>query len=375
MKHSRHLWILMGIIALIYTAILVTIRLENPKSIQKTTYIRWRQAYVINQAKGRAFVNTSNNRRKPVALSEGQGYGLCITAWAGEKGWAQEKDYRHLLNYYLAHRDTIKSRRTYLMAWRQAFQKGKWASQANSATDGDLFIAASLQSAAKVWPQHASYYRQLEQKVCADILHYEYNPHTRSLTVGDWAKTGSKYYRLMRTSDVAPSFFDQFYRLSHDQRWRTAKNGMLDHLLTLSKQHKTGLVPDFAWVGEHSAKPVRPNAVASKNDGNYSANACRVPMMLADCKDPRAQKVLTKMMKFFAHRQYVTAGYRLNGKQLNHYQSDSFSAPIFYAVSANRGRGYDNLFESQKHIFAKPLTKHNYYDATLTTIAVLKGMR
>lgn len=61
----------MGIIALIYTTILVTIRLENPKSIQKTTYIRWRQAYVINQAKGRAFVNTSNNRRKPVALSEG----------------------------------------------------------------------------------------------------------------------------------------------------------------------------------------------------------------------------------------------------------------------------------------------------------------
>ena len=80
------------------------------------------------------------------------------------------------------------------------------------------------------------------------------------------------------------------------------------------------------------------------------------------------------MMKFSSRRSYVTAGYTLAGKKLNHYQSASFSAPIFLAVSRNRNHGYDNLFASQKFIFSKPLPKDNYYDATLTTIAAMEGM-
>ena len=117
-----------------------------------------------------------------------------------------------------------------------------------------------------------------------------------------------------------------------------------------------------------------PNTVAGKYDGDYSANACRVPMMLAKSNDPRAQKILNKMMRFFSEQYYITAGYSLNGHRLVKYQSNSFSAPIFYAVSCNRNEGYDNLFASQKHIFSKPLTEKNYYDATLTTLAALEGM-
>lgn len=377
MRLSKFTWFLVAVITIIYTAIFIVIRVQNPHHIQATSYQQWRKTYVIKQSANRAFVNTSNQRSKPVALSEGQGYGLYITAAAGKHGWASSRDFDQLLNYYLAHRDRVGETHqtlTYLMKWRQYQKKGHWVSDINSATDGDLFIAMALHQAAQIWPKRAAYYRNLEHHLTNDILAYEYNPQTKALTVGDWATSKSKYYRLMRTSDVAPTFFDAFYHSSHDPRWRTVKNGMLDRLADLSAQHQTGLVPDFAWITADSAKPVKPWTVASENDGNYSANACRVPMMLAASKDPRAQKTLSRMMRFFSHRTHVTAGYTLTGQQLNHYQSASFSAPIFEAVSFNRNHGYDNLFSSQKFVFSKPLPKDNYYDATLTTIAAMEGM-
>ena len=79
-----------------------------------------------------------------------------------------------------------------------------------------------------------------------DILRYEYNPDTETLTVGDWADSKSKYYNLMRTSDVMPEFFDNFYQETDDKRWLVIKNTMLKRLNQLSHQNKTGLVPDFA---------------------------------------------------------------------------------------------------------------------------------
>lgn len=267
MRLSKFTWFLTALIAIIYTATLIVIRIENPYHIQAESYRRWRETYIVKQSANRAFVNTSNNRAKPVAFSEGQGYGLYITAAAGQHGWAKSRDFDQLLNYYLAHRDYVGNHHqtpTYLMQWRQYQKNGHWASDINSATDGDLFIAMALHQAARVWPKRAGYYRNLERHLTNDILAYEYNPHTRSLTVGDWATSKSKYYRLMRTSDMAPTFFDTFYQSSHDQRWRIVKDGMLDHLADLSVQHRTGLVPDFAWVTADSAKPVKPWTVTSK---------------------------------------------------------------------------------------------------------------
>lgn len=150
------------------------------------------------------------------------------------------------------------------------------------------------------------------------------------------------------------------------------KNTMLKRLNQLSHQHKSGIVPDFAWVSKNSAKPVKPNAVATKYDGDFLANACRVPMMLAQSDDPLAKNTLKRMMKFFSKQNTLTAGFTLKGKPLNKYQSASFSAPVFNAISFNRNQGFDNLFMSQQYIFARPLPTKNYYDAALTTMAALE---
>lgn len=374
MKRVKLMWILIGCLIIIYIAVFMILHKINSQQVERRIYNRWEKSYVIKKNKHETFVNTSNKPDKPVALSEGQGYGLYITVKAGAKGWAKESDFKSLLNYYLHHRESIGQNTTYLMKWRQSKKDGRWVSQRSSATDGDLYIAESLILAQKVWPKHQTYYQKLARNVANDILTYEYNEKMRVLTVGSWATKNSDYYNLMRTSDVAPAFFETFYQESHDKRWITVKSGMLDRMVDLSNQHKTGLVPDFAWIKVKDAYPVKLQTISSLNDGDYSANASRVPMMLADSNDLRAQKVRHKLLDFFDKQEKITAGYALNGHPLNNYQSNSFRAPIFYAVNKERNLNYNQLFTSQQKIFAQPLVTNNYYDATLTTMAVLEGI-
>ncbi|MCG4631521.1 hypothetical protein, partial [Bifidobacterium pseudocatenulatum] len=52
------------------------------------------------------------------------------------------------------------------------------------------------------------------------------------------------------------------------ERWQTVNNAMLDRLVDLSRQHHTGLVPDFAWITRNSAKPVKPKTISTKQDGS-----------------------------------------------------------------------------------------------------------
>ncbi|HIZ96749.1 MAG TPA: beta-glucanase [Candidatus Ligilactobacillus excrementavium] len=373
MKRLKFVWIFIGLVALIYIGTLTDVRVKNSNNVQYKIYESWKQEYVIKQDKEQNFVNTSNDKVNPVALSEGQGYGLYITARAGAKDWAKQKDFDQLLNYYLAHRDYVgknHDKKTWLMQWRQYKRQEKWVSEDNSAADGDLFIAYSLHQAAKAWPKQANYYQRLARNIEKDILAYEYNDKNHTLTVGDWVTKGSPYYNLMRTSDVAPEFFETFYKSSNDPRWLTVKNTMLDRMMDLSQAHKTGLVPDFAWVDPDNAAPVKKKVVASENDGDYSSNACRVPMMLATSDDPRAKKVLRKMMNFFHTQDPIVSGYSLSGQPVKQYQSNSFKAPIFYAD--NLSKKHHRL--GQQEIFTKPLTQKNYYDATLTTIAAVDAV-
>ena len=296
-------WMLLGflLVTIAFTGIMIYIRADNNSAVRNFFLHSWHKNYVVEE-KNLAYINTTPKQEQVTVLSEGQGYGMFIAAHDPS---VKESNFAKLVQYYLKHRD----RNTQLMAWRQTKKNGKWSSERNSATDGDLFIAKALFLAAKRWKNPA--YQRQGQKLIADILRYEYNTTTHALTVGNWADSKSKYYNLMRTSDVLPTMFDQFYRESNDSRWLLIKKTMLKRLNQLSHQHKSGLVPDFAWLTSKDAKPG------------------------------------------------------------NNYQSASFSAPIYIAVNENRNQGYDNLFASQQYIFAKKLPKNNYYDAALTTMATI----
>jgi endo-1,4-beta-D-glucanase Y len=374
MKQGKLMWAFAVLVTIVYVATLLLVRGTSTAKIQHERYEQWRQQYVMYERADHAFVNTSNTSAKPIALSEGQGYGMYLTVAAGAKDWAQEQDFDDLLNYYLDHRTYVGEEHdtaTYLMQWRQYSQGTQWVSQNDSATDGDLFIAYSLHQASKVWPKRSSYYLKIAHRLTDDILTYEYNSSTHTLTVGNWADEQSTFYNLMRTSDVMPTFFETFYQSSHDKRWLAVSNAMLDRMVDLSSSHATGLIPDFAWVSADEAHAVDGKTVATQQDGDYSSNACRVPMMLSMSKDSRAVQVLGKLLKFFNNQETITAGYSLSGKPVNDYQSNSFTAPLAYAAKQYQNKQYDRLLKDRQKLFTQALENNNYYDATLTTMAVM----
>ena len=139
---------------------------------------------------------------------------MYIAVLSAKRKWSKKEYFDQLNNFYLKHRETINKDKTALMSWRAVENNGHWTINKNSATDGDLFIAQALLLASKQW--HDDKYQKEAHAILQDILRYEYNPDTETLTVGDWADSKSKYYNLMRTSDVMPEFFDNFYQETGD---------------------------------------------------------------------------------------------------------------------------------------------------------------
>ncbi|MBP2058334.1 endo-1,4-beta-D-glucanase Y [Lactobacillus colini] len=359
---------LIGVI-IIFAGIMTYIRLDNDRLIPKNFYRHWSQDYVVTKD-NYAYVNTTPQKTRGTALSEGQGYGMLITAIAAKHGYTDKQSFDRLYRYYLDHRDNINGEPTELMSWKQTVQDNSITIEKNSATDGDIYIAKSLLMAHELWPQDKRYLVQAKA-ICLDILEYEYNPKNQMLTVGDWANSKSDYYNLMRTSDVTPGFFEEFYQVTRDKTWLKIKDKMLTYLNQLSNHNKSGLVPDFAWVKNGKAVAVKGKVTGSKYDGDYYFNACRVPMHLATTNSPLAKKTLYRMLNFFKKQQTITAGYTLSGKSLNDYQSPVFSAPIFLAVMNNKNKNYDQLFQSQQYILLDNLSPTDYYSATLTTLVAL----
>lgn len=367
LKLTWRLWGLVLIVVTVYIGIIGYVRLDNTQQLRKEFYKTWKNDYVVAVNQKQSLINTSDTGHKVSALSEAQGYGMLISVQASKLSLEGPHTFNKLYQYYMHHR--IKG--TQLMAWRQSRNKyGKWSSEQTSATDGDLMIAQSLFLASKKWPQKKYYTNQL-RLLLNDILKYEANQHTQVLTVGNWATPESNSANLMRSSDVMPTAFEQFYDFSHNRQWLVIKTKMLNRLFQLSKQHKSGLVPDFSWVTQHNESSVKGAHITNKYANDYYYNACRVPMLLAQSHDPLAQKTLTSMLHFFAKHSTVTAGYTMSGKPLNDYQSASFSAPLLMATSWYLNQGYDSLFFHEQWIFAKAMTKHDYYNATLTMYAIM----
>ncbi|WP_311406468.1 glycosyl hydrolase family 8 [Liquorilactobacillus uvarum] len=372
MKKTILNYILFSSILLIFIGILIFVRINSLKNIEKNLYDQWRTAFFVPDKldKNAAYIQTQKSRNNAVVLSEGQGYGLLLIVKAAEQGYTTQKDFTKLYNYYLKNRDSG----TELMSWKQkTSQHGVVKKFKNSATDGDIYIAYALIKAGKLWPNKAKIYNKQAEKVLNDILKYDYNNKTKSLTVGNWATNSAEYSNLLRTSDVLPAQFDEFYRFSRNGKWLTIKDSMMQSLKSLSSRNKTGLIPDFAWVKGSIAIPVSPKTVSSKYDGDYYYNACRIPYNLAQSKDKTSQRVLNKLMKFFMTKDYITGGYKLNGNNLNDYQSASFAAPILYA--ALRNQNFNKLLQQEKYIFMQKLDPNSYYQSTMVVLTVLNGLK
>ena len=349
-----------------FVSLFFYLRMNKPKQLQETAYQVWSTNYVKNLEET-SYILTEDSSEGAVTLSEAQGYGMLIAARAGQKGLGSQEDFDRLYQYYLNNRLPDSE----LMSWKQVIKSdGTSESFEHNATDGDLYIAYALMEAAKVWPSEAEAYQTQAKAILADILAHNYNAELTILTVGDWAIEDSNFHNLMRTSDVMPQQFEEFYQLTGDENWLQLKDSMLDKLLLISQQYQTGLVPDFIWVDQDSVRAVEPNTVSTEYDGTYSYNACRVPYHLAQSQDEKSQAVLDKMLAFFMKTNRIAAGYELNGQEVQTYQAASFLAPIFYA--AQQTKGYDKLIQQNKFIFMQDLSKEAYYEMALLTMVAME---
>lgn len=309
MKRLKFMSLIFVVIMVIFTAIMAYVRLDNDHQLRLAFYRQWHRYYVVRAGENESYIDATPQAKSRLVLSEGQGYGMYIAALAAKRGYDNKAAFDRLNSFYLNSRATIHKRKTALMIWRQRRENGHWQFAHNTATDGDLFIAEALLLASREYRD--IYYHGEAVSLLQDILRYEYNSQTQTLTVGNWAQKGSRYYNLLRTSNVVPEFFTDFYHATGDWRWLLLKKSMLRHLEQLSQQHRTGLVPDFAWVTSQGVRPVSGRTVASQDDGSYAANACRVPLMLANSRNPRARKVVRRLLHFFSQQKQISAGYTL----------------------------------------------------------------
>ncbi len=336
-------------------------------------YQEWEKAYL---AGGRQkYVKTNNGVGSTQTLSEAQGYGMLVTAYAAKKGLSTQTTFNQLTRYYLAHRISSS---TPLMAWRQTMTNGKMVSsktEQNSATDGDLDIAYALILADQQWGSKGSInYQDLAKKLIAAIKKDELNQTTHLPKVGNWATT-TDTADVVRTSDLITLYFKKFASYTDDRSWLTVASQSQQALAKLSAQHQSGLMADFVTIAgsDLTVTAVKPKQVATSYDDDYAYNACRVPWRLAASyqasPDKTTKKVLTKMLTFFAKQKKITAVYTLNGKAINHYTNLAFTAPVFYAAKV---MNQTTLTKQYAGTLSKTISENNYYPATIQLLMLLQ---
>ncbi len=95
------------------------VRGSNNRTLYRNLYRQWEEDYVVEESDGKTWIKAAPR----TSLSEGQGYGMLISAMAGEKGWAKKEDFQRLYRFYLANRLTIDDQQTELMSWKQVDKK------------------------------------------------------------------------------------------------------------------------------------------------------------------------------------------------------------------------------------------------------------
>ena len=84
--------------------------------------------------------------------------------------------------------------------------------------------------------------------VIGDIMTYEVNQETWTLSLGDWTygeSSDSKYYGATRASDFILQYLPVFAAVSGDDRWTKvydSTNAIIDSMVD---KYGTGLLPDF----------------------------------------------------------------------------------------------------------------------------------
>ncbi|MBB3056191.1 glycosyl hydrolase family 8 [Mucilaginibacter gotjawali] len=336
-------------------------------------YTQWKKRYIKTlpgNTESYVWFGGKDGKR---CVSEGQGYGMVITALMAGFDPTAKTTYDNLYRYFKSYPD---KRSKYLMAWAQ-YTNGKSA-DGTSATDGDMDIAYSLLLADKQWGSKGPInYLQSAKQMIAEIMKLDINHQTWSILLCDGIESESRDYFDTRSSDFMPSHFKAFARATHDNRWNKVidKNYSLFSNLQNKYSPEAGLLPDFIVAINKNPRPASSHFLESPYDGYYNYNACRDPWRIGLdyllSGDVRSKKMVTKINRWIRETTNndtynLAAGYTLAGTDIKtrNFEALSFIAPfaVSAAVDSKNQLWLNKVWD---YMIAFKMKDFDYYDNTI----------
>ncbi len=346
-------------------------------------YRKWKDMYLVKE--GNFYRIATDKKERSRTVSEGQGYGMLITAYFAGADPDAQKIFDGLYRFAKAHPSQICP---LLMTWQTPAKKGK----SDSAFDGDADIAYALLVADKQWGSDGKInYKQEALTLLNAIMKCTIGKKSHLPLLGDWVDQNGKKYNqyTTRSSDFMISHFRTFYKITGDKRWHSvilATQKALQSIQNLP-QNRSSLVPDFLYY-DKKQKIYLPTArnFLEKEDDSYYYNACRVPWrvgtdaLLND--DPTSRRIVQKMLYWIwldagKKPEKIKSGYRLDGKPIGDYPSTVFIAPFGVAAKNNlrmqpfldaiydfiKDR-HENYYEDSVNLLCQLVITNNYWDPT-----------
>ncbi len=366
----------------------------------RTLYDYWKALYLIHAgtaADGSDLYRIAYGADQPDSdrtVSEGQGYGMIITAFmAGHEPQAQAI-FDGLWKFAGMHPSQIDNR---LMDW----DVPDATSGNDSAFDGDADMAYALLLADKQWGSNGAInYRSNAETLVTAILQSTIGPDSRLPELGDWVNpNGSTYNQYTpRSSDFMPAHFRAYGRMLNDPVWSEVISNTQSIITNMQTQFSpgTGLLPDFivpVSSTDHSPRPAPADFLEGSHDGDYYYNAGRVPWRLAVDgllnNDPNSLAQAGRISVWAetaaeGNPDNIKAGYKLNGTPLagSNYFTTFFAAPLgvaamtvpsqqswlnsVYDAVYSRHEGY---YEDSVNLLCLLVMSGNYWDpSTVKTV-------
>ncbi len=309
-----------------------------------------------------------------VTQSEAHGYGMVITALMAGADANAKTYYDGLYGMYGTHRSANNNN---LMQW-QVFGDERNAGL-GSATDGDMDIAYSLLLAHYQWGSNGNInYLVAAQKMITNGLKASYVYSTLRLGLADDATSD---HLSTRPSDWMFDHMRAFKAHTNDVIWDQLATNLYNVYERIYTNYSptTGLISDFVMYDPaQPAPPGQPQADEGSTTGDYSYNACRVPLRLvmdfAHYGTTNPKPYLNKMVSWARNKTGETptnfgAGYKLNGTALSgsNYQSAVFISPMIAAsvIDVNNQKWLDDGWGYMKG------SKDGYYEDTYNAMCML----
>jgi MYXO-CTERM domain-containing protein len=223
-----------------------------------SSYTSWKSKYLLNDC-GNGYYRVDNATGDGSTFSEGQGYGMVLTAYFGDK-----TQFDGLWSFAQKNNNSAG-----LMGWHVTCSGFTTSDGGNgSATDGDTDIGFALIVAAAQW---GGTYEQMAKTYLATLKSVEFttcSPTGRNMpNAGNWDTNNGVGggCTASNTSYWMPGYYRVFQQVTGDTYWGKAADDVVD-LYNLAANPTTGII-----VNEVDQNGV---GVAGQT---YDYNSCRIP--------------------------------------------------------------------------------------------------